>query len=159
MTVQKATKDQLTEILSVFDAARRFMRQNGNPSQWTGGYPQKGIIEKDIEDGVLYTVTNNGEIVGVFVFFVGEDETYKKIDGEWKDVTTPYGVMHKVASNGKARGVFGCALEFCKKSTLNIRIDTHEDNKKMQEVLEKNGFSRCGIIITHNGTPRIAYQS
>ena len=28
----------------------------------------------------------------------------------------------------------------------------------MQHLLEKNGFTRCGIIHVADGTPRIAYQ-
>ena len=28
----------------------------------------------------------------------------------------------------------------------------------MQHLLEKNGFTPCGIIYVANGTPRIAYQ-
>ena len=30
--------------------------------------------------------------------------------------------------------------------------------KIMQNLLEKHGFIRCGIIYVANGTPRIAYQ-
>ncbi len=40
----------------------------------------------------------------------------------------------------------------------NFRIDTHNDNKIMQHVIEKNGFIRCGIIYVKDGSPRIAYE-
>ena len=40
----------------------------------------------------------------------------------------------------------------------SLRADTHADNKIMQHLLEKNGFTRCGIIHVADGTPRIAYQ-
>ena len=39
-----------------------------------------------------------------------------------------------------------------------LRADTHADNKIMQHLLEKNGFTKCGIIHVEDGTPRIAYQ-
>ena len=45
-------------------------------------------------------------------------------------------------------------LEHCE----SLRADTHEDNKIMQHLLEKNGFVRCGIIHVEDGTPRVAYQ-
>ena len=32
------------------------------------------------------------------------------------------------------------------------------DNKIMQHLLEKNGFTRCGIIHVADGSPRFAYQ-
>jgi RimJ/RimL family protein N-acetyltransferase len=40
----------------------------------------------------------------------------------------------------------------------NIRIDTHQANQKMIHLIDKAGFHRCGIIYTHNGTKRIAFQ-
>ena len=40
----------------------------------------------------------------------------------------------------------------------NIRIDTHEDNRIMQHLLDKYGFAKCGCIYVEDGTPRIAYQ-
>lgn len=40
----------------------------------------------------------------------------------------------------------------------NVRIDTHEKNTTMQHQVEKNGFTRCGIIYLENGAPRIAYH-
>ena len=40
----------------------------------------------------------------------------------------------------------------------NIRIDTHKDNKIMQGLLARHGFSYCGIIYLKNGSPRLAYQ-
>ena len=55
-------------------------------------------------------------------------------------------------------GLFPCALNYCKKISLNIRVDTHADNKTMQRLIEKNGFIKCGIIYVKNGTARIAYQ-
>ncbi len=41
---------------------------------------------------------------------------------------------------------------------VHIRIDTHRDNKIMQNALHKKGFSYCGIIHCWNGSERLAYQ-
>ena len=40
----------------------------------------------------------------------------------------------------------------------NVRIDTHEDNYVMQNMLKKLGYTYCGIIHLENGDPRLAYQ-
>ena len=37
----------------------------------------------------------------------------------------------------------------------NIRIDTHRDNKPMRHLLEKYGFTYCGIIYLLNGDERL----
>jgi len=36
----------------------------------------------------------------------------------------------------------------------NIRIDTHRDNRIMQHVISKYGFTYCGIIYLANGDER-----
>ena len=49
-------------------------------------------------------------------------------------------------------------IDFVKDKTTHLRIDTHEDNLVMQHVLEKNGFTKCGIIYLESGDPRLAYE-
>ena len=69
-----------------------------------------------------------------------------------------YGTIHRIASNGLRRGVFEEVLSYAKINISNIRIDTHEDNKFMQQKLNKNNFKYCGIIYINDGSPRRAYQ-
>ncbi len=49
-------------------------------------------------------------------------------------------------------------MEYCSKEIKHLRIDTHQDNKIMQHVILKNGFTYCGIIYTGDGSPRLAYE-
>ena len=89
---------------------------------------------------------------------IGEDPTYLKIEqGNWIS-DEPYGVVHRVASDGTVHGVLGRIMDYCKGQMPHLRIDTHEENKVMQHVIEKCGFVRCGIIYVSDGTPRIAYE-
>ena len=69
-----------------------------------------------------------------------------------------YGVIHRLVSNGTTHGITKNCIEWCLKQIQNIRIDTHADNKIMQSLILKIGFEYCGIIHTHNGTERLAYQ-
>lgn len=49
-----------------------------------------------------YVMLENGEIVGTFALFLGEDESYRVIeDGAWH-LDQPYGTIHRLASNGKS---------------------------------------------------------
>ena len=155
--VRKAIQNDIEKIGEIYTAARAFMRATGNPTQWSGGYPSRELTEQDIKDGKLYVVEQNGALHGVFYFNIGEDPTYLKIDGAWES-DAPYGVIHRIASDGTARGVFSEALGFCTEQISHIRIDTHEDNKVMQNVLLRHGFCFCGIIYLENGDPRRAYE-
>lgn len=156
-TVRNAVPSDLPSILEIYAHARKFMAQTGNPNQWGAAYPPREALEEDIDAGRLYAVSDEDGIHGAFVFFIGEDPTYQQIlNGGWHSEKVS-GVIHKVAADGSG-GVFRACLVFCSQRAKYLRIDTHEENLVMQHVLLKNGFQRCGIIITHNGTPRIAFD-
>ena len=150
-----AKTEDLGGILEIYADARKFMAENGNPTQWNNGYPKKELLELDIRLNRLFVMRRNDEICGTFVFFIGDDPTYQYIEGSWMD-DTAYGVIHRIAGNGG--GIFAAALDFCRKQISHIRIDTHHNNIPMQRAVEKAGFSRRGIIYVEDGTPRIAYE-
>jgi len=155
-SIRRAMPADLDEIESIYAAARRFMAENGNPTQWTDGYPQRDMLEEDIRRKNLYVAEKNEKLSGVFLFVIGKDPTYAYIeDGTWIS-DAPYGTIHRIAS--RSSGLFPAALEFCRSKCSHIRVDTHADNKPMQHLAEKHGFLRCGIIYVEDGTPRIAYE-
>lgn len=157
MTIRKTTVGDLQEVLAIYAFAREQMSKAGNP-QWGTDRPSEETIRADIADGNSYVLEEGGEPVGVFTLVLGEEPTYAVIEnGEWLD-DEPYGTLHRIASNGKARGVMQAALAFCESISPNMRVDTHEANRAMQHILEKNGYVRCGRIYVEDGSPRIAYQ-
>ena len=155
--IETAKEFDLPRILEIYAYARSFMARTGNPTQWGTSHPPRNQLEKDIENGRLYVVKEASAIRGVFYFCIEEDPTYAVIqDGAWHD-SRPYGVIHRIASDGSG-GILKAAVDFAKEQVSYLRIDTHEKNIPMQRCLAKNGFTRCGIIYLENGDPRIAYQ-
>jgi len=160
--IRLAAHNDLPRISEIYQAARDYMARNGNAAQWGGIHPRSDLLVRDIDTGRLYVMLSGGVIHGVFTFIIGSDPTYIEIDdGNWLS-DEPYGTIHRIASDGKRGGVFEACLEFCLKMIGNIRIDTHADNKKMQVLLQDNGFSKCGTIYVTDAagerSPRIAYQ-
>ena len=156
-SIRIARREDLPEILRIYAYARSFMAANGNPNQWGKTNPPRETLEADIEEEKLYVALREGRISGVFLFYIGEDPTYRKIyDGTWLS-EVPYGTIHRIASMGGG-GLFTACVEFCLQKCRHLRIDTHEDNHIMQHVVEKAGFQRRGIIYIADGTPRIAYE-
>lgn len=155
--IRKVMFQDFNDIRAIYASARAFMARTGNPNQWGKDHPPEETLRKNIQDGVLYAVCADGKIHGVFAFLLGEDPSYGEIDGAWLS-SAPYGTIHRIASDG-SRGIMAAALPFCKSICPHIRIDTHADNRVMQEHILKNGFRRCGIIhLRENGEPRIAYE-
>lgn len=158
MEIRKTTLADLPEVMGVYAIARNFMRETGNPTQWTGGYPQEELLRGDIASGDSYVAVENGKIEAVFLFRKGDDPTYKVIeDGAWLN-DEPYAVLHRIASRGEVKGAGSVCIQWCFTQWPNLRGDTHADNHVMQHVLEKNGFVKCGRIYVADGSPRIAYQ-
>ena len=158
MEIRHAVQTDLDDILTIYGQARLFMRQQGNMHQWTNGYPQRELVEKDIQNQNCYVCESNGELVGVFCYFQSPDPTYAQIyDGNWLN-DAPYGVIHRIAVTSHRKGVASACYDFALTKCPNLRIDTHQDNLPMQRSLAKYGFQKCGTILLANGDPRIAFQ-
>lgn len=158
MEIRKTERSDLDVVMGIYDQARQYMRQNGNLNQWIDGYPSKEVITEDIKNGYSYVCIDEGKVVAVFSFILGTDPTYIKIyDGEWLN-GEPYGVIHRIASISHQKGVASYCMDWCYRKCRNLKIDTHEDNRIMQNLLIKNGFTRCGIIYLLSGAPRVAFQ-
>lgn len=158
-TIRKAEKQDLSRIYEIYADARQFMRDNGNYAQWGEGDRPEELLEDDIQQGNLYVLEGDeAQIHAVFVFVEGPDPVYLHIEqGSWRS-ESEYAAVHRVASDGTVRNVLGQIMDYCKAQIPHLRIDTHEDNKVMQHVLEKYGFVRCGIVYMPDGSPRIAYE-
>lgn len=158
MEIRKSTPDDIPEILRIFDIARAYMAAHGNHSQWGDGYPGEDVLRKDMMSGNHYVMLDHGTIVGTFSLIIGEEPTYQVIkDGAWHYDKT-YGTIHRLASNGKSRGIARSCFEFCSGLTDYLRIDTHMDNRSMRAAIETYGFRKCGTIFVRNGSERIAYD-
>ena len=81
LQIRKATLDDLDRLMEIFEEARRFMCRTGNPNQWINGYPQRELIQEEIEASHCYVcVTEDGRAVATFCFIQGPDPTYARIE-------------------------------------------------------------------------------
>lgn len=157
--IRLTTLDDLNRVMELYEIARDFMRKNRNSSQWIDGYPSERFIADEIVDNHSYVCENHkGNIVATFCFVYGDDPTYEKIyHGQWLD-NESYATIHRMASSGEEKGVGVACFDYCFSQYPNIRVDTHRDNLVMQNIMEKYGFTYCGIIYVSNGSERLAYQ-
>ncbi|KAG9395206.1 Acetyltransferase (GNAT) domain [Carpediemonas membranifera] len=157
LQVRKSTVNDLDAMLAIYEAARAFMVEAGNPTQWGTSYPPKEALIQDMADECSFVCTLDGAVVGTFMFRIGEDPTYRVIDGQWLD-DAPYGVVHRIAVKRGVKTVAAHCLEWCMGRIGNIRIDTHTANGPMRTLLGRLGYAECGVIRVRDGSQRIAYQ-
>ena len=163
MKIRKSTVQDLERMMEIYAHAREFMAAHGNPDQWgPTNWPPEALIRRDIAEGNSYVCVNDAEdIVGTFFFTYGADiePTYREItDGSWLD-DSPYGVVHRIASDGSAKGTGSFCINWAYGQCGHLRIDTHGDNTVMQNLVRKLGFVHCGTIyVEEDNAPRLAYE-
>lgn len=158
MEIRKTNYSELDEVMSIYEHARGFMAEHGNPTQWGTTEPKRETVEQDILAGKSYVCVEQDQIVAVFYFAKGPDSTYLTIyEGSWLN-DEEYSVVHRIASAGIVKGAGSFCLNWAFEQSRNLRIDTHRNNLVMQNLLKKNGFSYRGIIYLADGSERFAYQ-
>lgn len=156
--IRLAQTEDLPRLLEIYQAARAFMRANGNDGQWAGGYPGVEVLTEDVELRRLYVIQDSAVTGGCFMFEPGPDAAYREIFGGKWGAEEPYGVIHRIAGDGSIKGILARAVAFAQQRCGYLRIDTHEKNTPMQRALAKQGFSYRGVIFLADGSPRLAYD-
>ena len=158
MEIKRTNQSDLSEILKIYESARKYMAENANPNQWTNGYPDEKVILADIEKNNHYTIKDGSSLLGCFSLINGEDPTYKVIEkGQWLD-DKPYAVIHRIAVLDHNKGIGSICIDWCFNQFNNIRVDTHPDNISMKRLLLKKGFQHCGVIYNSWGAERLAFH-
>lgn len=163
MTIRLATLEDFEALQTIYAAARTYMANTGNATQWGTNKPLPEETIASINKQVLYVSCDKNDTAHfTFVLIGGEDPTYSVIDGAWLNDDS-YLTIHRVASDGTEHGVFNKIFEFAKteaakQGIANLRIDTHDNNLTMQHCITKAGFSYCGTIYLEDGSPRRGYQ-
>ena len=162
MDIRHAEARDLARMMALYEHARRFMAEHGNPNQWgPTRWPPEDLLRRDIAQGNSYLCVQGDRIVGTFFFAMGPDiePTYRRIeDGAWRD-PSPYGVVHRLAGDGSVRGTGAFCLDWAYRQCGHLRVDTHGDNRVLQNLLGKLGFVHCGTIyVEEDPYPRLAYE-
>ena len=169
MVIRPATPADLPALRPVFEAAKGIMRADGNHDQWSApGFPDDSLLLRDIARGGGFVIESSvmpgltghlaaPRIVAYFALLPSPEPTYDVIDGAWL-TDEPYGVIHRMASYPEVHGIFSTIIDYAALRFAHLRIDTHRDNRIMQHLIEKHGFTYCGIIWLEDGTERLAYE-
>lgn len=169
--IRLAQLTDMPNLLEHYHQTRLYMIESGNPTQWQG-YPSKEILTEDIHKKQLYileavetdVLQSNHSLLASFVFQLGIEPNYQKINGQWSNNELNYVTLHRVASNHKLKHTFSEIVKFALYKTKElygysyIRIDTHSDNKPMQAALKRTHFVYCGKIFIKHGGERLAYD-
>lgn len=162
MEIRQAFPNEIAAVMAVLNSAKQFLAVSGS-SQWQGenGYPNEDDVFEDILKGQAYVALLEGQIVAYAAMINGQDPAYNKIyDGKWRHNNHRYITFHRLAvlSDFAGQKIAQTFLQGLIEGQLgpDFRIDTHENNKIMQHIIEKLGFVYCGKVPIDG--ERLAYQ-
>lgn len=164
MKFQKAVEKDIKNIMNIIEQAQSYFKEQGI-NQWQDNYPNLETIKSDVDSGASYILLKENNIIATAAVSFSGEKTYESIyDGKWL-TNGEFTVIHRIAVDNNYKGL-GIASEIIKnveKLSLNkgirsIKVDTHEENISMQNLLRKNGFSYCGVIYLEDKSKRIAFE-
>ena len=160
MEIRLAFPNEVDAIMQVIEEAKKSLAEAGS-TQWQNGYPNADTIIEDIISGQAYVALDEGELLAYAAVTKSPEKAYEAIyDGNWEGRESEYLVFHRiaVASDVQGQGVAQTFLEGLIEGFdyLDFRSDTHAENKVMQHIFEKLGFSQVGKVPVDG--ERLAYQ-
>ena len=173
MIIVKAKEKDLPQIMDIVNEAKAYLKSKGI-NQWQNGYPTAEILQEDIDRHHGYIAFDDaGQAVGIISAIFGGERQYDSIIGEWLTNSMSheprYCAIHRVAvakhASGQGVGHFlMTSIEDLARAQQaeSLRIDTHLGNIPMRRLIEKCGYTECGIVHVldrHETTrERIAYE-
>lgn len=164
MKFRKSTEADIQTIMEIIKQAQAYFKEN-NIDQWQNNYPNPSTISHDIAHEHSHVLTKNNQVVATAAISFDGEKNYNQIEaGQWLS-DGEYAVVHRIAVDNTYKGL-GLSSEIIKeveklclqKGVHSIKIDTHQDNKSMQKLLQKNNFTYCGIIYVEDGSQRVAFE-
>lgn len=147
-TLHKAAPTDIDEVLRITSEARAYQQSVGN-AQWVNGYPGRELIMRDIAGGGAVVLRVGGRTEGYAVIVV-RDEGYAGA-WQWPEPTREWCVIHRLALSDACRGrglasrfLLAIIKEAQARGIEEVRIDTGVDNRPVQHIAAKLGFTRLG---------------
>ena len=161
-TLEPARASDVQRCGEILDQGRAFQRAQGFV-QWTEDYPNADTVRADIQARKGYVIRSGGVLAAYLCIDFDGEPAYGEIRGAWQ-TEEPYAVVHRMAFAGEFRGrglsetAFRLIEALClERGVRSLRVDTGFSNRRMQHILEKNGFFRRGTIFFQGGE-RLAYD-
>ncbi|MFP5453509.1 GNAT family N-acetyltransferase [Parvimonas sp. G1604] len=162
LTFRMANESDRESILEIYLEGSNSLKEDG-VDQWQGNYIPSF---KDIDEHLgidLYVLEYHRKIVSTVCLVEGIDEDYENIKGKW-NTSIPYISIHKVATSNEykkqsfAKKMMYYVENFAKRKKMDLRIDTHKDNIKMNNFIVSCGYKYAGEVVLQGELERLAYD-
>ena len=153
MQYRLGRSDDLPEICSLIEAAKRLMSEQGI-EQWDDKYPILEDFEKDIRKETLYLAITENQVAAIYVINEECDKEYDKCNWENKHPC----FIHRLCVSPflQNRGIGNAILKHIETQLIetgydSVRLDVFTQNPYALRLYEKNGYVRRGYADWRKG--------
>lgn len=133
--------------------------------QWQGKkMPNLNNFSSLLQNQELFILEDNLDIVGTVTIKKSDFDYENNMNGQWL-TDDAYIAIHRVATGkeyrkkGYGRNILELCEDYARKNNIfSVRIDTHRNNKSMQSLIQKLGYTYCGIVYINGTDERFAYE-
>lgn len=164
MNVRKAQKADIDSIEKIYDRIHDSEEQGLSTIGWIRGvYPTRKTAEAALEQGDLFVMLDDGNVVAAAV--INQTQVYEYKDAAWKHAAEDREVMvlHCLVVDPLEGGKgYGRASSHTMRITQNstgcpaLRMDTNVKNKRARKLYHTLGYEEVGIVkCVFNGIPNV----
>ncbi|WP_429375524.1 GNAT family N-acetyltransferase [Paenibacillus sp. DS2015] len=150
MSIIRPEKTDIHTIFEIFQECRFDLDAQGI-KQWDDIYPNKEVIEEDIQNQSIFILKHDEEIAGVVSYDEMEIEEYKSVDWKHKDGRNI--VIHRLSIRPKyqGQGIAKKLIQFVHGKSrqelyTSVRLDVYSDNQRAIDFYKKLGYELRGEV-------------
>ncbi len=148
---RRATEEDIDTLMTLAGQASAYLKEQG-VNQWQDNFPNPDVFRRDIAAGNCWLFTHEDKPAGCVSIYLTPEKDYDSLQGKWL-TQGGYGTVHRLAAGAayRGRGLAGEMMQFAEDilrgmGFASVRADTHEDNAPMRALLQKRGYTRCGVL-------------
>jgi ribosomal protein S18 acetylase RimI-like enzyme len=152
--IRQAAGDELSAVFDVVRAATRHMETRGI-YQWDEIYPDKTILQKDIEKGHMHVIEMDGQIVGLISINDEQSPEYRNVPWSYPGRAM---VIHRLTIHPgyQRQGLATRMMEFAeglaeKDGYDTIRLDAFMQNPAATGLYKHFGYEKVGAVRFRKG--------
>lgn len=149
-TIRKGHPSDADEIFGIYRNAKSELERRGL-YQWTDHYPTLSIIKNDLDEGVLYKLCIEDEIIGAINISEKQEEAYASVPWQFDDSKVL--VIHRLVVDPKyqRQGFAQRLMDFAESFAVengysSIRLDAYSQNTAVINFYKKRDYFIRGDI-------------
>lgn len=134
-------------------------------NQWQGNEkPNLNNFSNLNENDIIYVLEDKEIIVSTIIIYDKDEDYENNLVGTWNS-PKPYVALHRIATlsgarkKGYGRKIIEFAENYARENNFkSVRVDTHRENKSMQNLLNSMEYNYVGIVYLGGKRERFAYE-